>query len=69
MKLPASRREWNEILPINLSGTGWSLNAHVSVRTGTQVSGSQPRTSSALWALASSSAELGLVLSLPRDGR
>lgn len=68
MKLPVARREWNEILHISRSGTGRSLNAHVSVRTGAQVSDRRSGTSSALWALASPSAEPGFVLSLPRVG-
>lgn len=51
MKLPASRREWKEILPLNLSGTGRCLSAQVSRRTGTRVSDSQSRMPLAVRAL------------------
>lgn len=40
MMLPASSREWNEILPVNLSDSEPSLNVHVSIRTGNKVSDS-----------------------------
>lgn len=74
MKLPASRREWKEILPINLSGTGRCLNAHVSRRTEPRSLIPSPECPllsgpmAPLPCVALFSAEPGLVLGLPRDG-